>query len=157
MSRPACDVWENRLAILSGLEARGVQFRFDPDTLTLQYRAAKGVLTEQEEAGLDICRKGLTEALRLREGLCIACGLDAAKRPDRNGRKRVWNPETDQAEHVPARPSEEFCRRYPALWCDACFEGGAWHRGLRRETNAHSNRQASKTEKELHPAPETLF
>jgi hypothetical protein len=125
---------DNTRAILADLAARGI--RFDLIDGVFRYCNEKALLNPEEEAGIDICRPSLTEALRRQRGLCVHCGRSAATRPDYRG---TWRNVSNEGQerfvdlHVAAvidwqdppnwQPMEQIL---PPLWCGACWQAGIW-------------------------------
>jgi hypothetical protein len=101
--RPAVSGSENRDNILANLEARGVLT--DLIDGIFRYCDEHGVLSENEETGIEVCRAGLTEHVRRQRGLCIAC---------------EGTPKTA------TRPA----RNLPLLWCEGCWQQGRYRDGL---------------------------
>jgi len=104
---PAPTQAENLAAVLAGLTERGVLFKLCEGVF--RYADPMGSLSADEETGLDVCRGGLTEHLRIEAGLCIACAGEPAKAvlPDYGAKLRA---------------------KYSPVWCRAC-----WCRGAYRE------------------------
>lgn len=76
---------ENLQAILKDLRAKGVLFRLVEGEFRARLNEA---LTEELATAIDICRPGLTRALRLQRNLCTDCGEKPITRP-RHG-ERQW-------------------------------------------------------------------
>ena len=94
---------ETLAALLTGLDRRGVLF--DLMDGVFRYCDESGALSEAEETGMDVCRAGLTEALRERRGLCLSCKGTPAKAT------------------LPRYPTVP---RITPAYCRACWNKGAW-------------------------------
>lgn len=136
---------ENRLAILHEWGKKGLKVRLNPDTHTMEFSARPGVLEEWQREHLKAMNQSFTEALRYEAGLCITCGMDAAKHPTSIGRKQVFDAEgnavlvpsdhpnktfgmfepvwedADAPEHI----KERIC---PPLFCRMCWNSGAYEK-----------------------------
>jgi hypothetical protein len=133
MRPPTQTRWENLQEILTDLSARGVEYRLHGGTF--QYRDRCEVLTPEQDAALDVIRPGLSGHLRRRQGLCIACGLEAATRPNYRGMRRNISDEAkstclDLRYGVPHWQDEpewqDLGEAYAPLWCRARWDAGRW-------------------------------
>lgn len=105
--------------ILADLEARGVRFKLIDGVF--RYQDCNGALRDWEHEHLDSVRSGMTEVLRLKRGLCLACtgSPRPATRPspwgyaDRPG-TRGGNTRVMVSKHL----------RLPLKWCEECWESG---------------------------------
>jgi hypothetical protein len=78
---PSCDadVWENRLALISELEARGIAFRLAEDGSAFDcrlndYRGSDAARAD-DLFGIQLCKEGIRLGLLWRAGLCLTCGV----------------------------------------------------------------------------------
>ena len=102
---PAPTQAENLAAVLASLAERGVLFKLCDGVF--RFADPKRVLSADEETGLEVCRSGLTEYLRIEAGLCVACAGEPAKAvlPDYGAKLRA---------------------KYSPVWCRACWRRGTW-------------------------------
>lgn len=70
----------NAAALLATLREHGVSFRLHGCPPTLQFRLPTEALPPPMVVGLELCREGLTLALRQEAGLCVACGVESPTR-----------------------------------------------------------------------------
>lgn len=128
------------LARLTSLEERGVIFLLD-DEGELTIRIPQGRLTEPgARERLKQSKPDLLAIVRLREGLCIHCGMDRARHPQRKAVAENWIAETQTV--VSADCSALGV--YPT-YCLSCWESRAFWRDVcvRKPNDARSKKETT--------------
>ena|SRR5580700_9577855 len=85
---------QNLAAILANLDARGVKYKLVRGSFA--WAKTSPPLTPELAVALDVCRPGLTWAMRIRAGVCESCAEMATRPKHRNRHER-------------------------ARWCESCF------------------------------------
>jgi hypothetical protein len=137
--------WSSLLARLSSLESRGVIFALD-DEGELTVRVPAGRLTEPgARERLKQSKQELTEAVRLREGLCVSCGMDTARHPKRLGEVDNWIPETQQV----IKGNCSALGVYPT-YCLSCWETRLCWQDVTVRISKNARSEKAKTETAIH-------
>lgn len=128
--------WQNLLTRLMNLERRGVIFAIDDDA-ELIIRIPRNAIREPgTREGIKQDKTFLLEAVRLREGLCVTCGLDRAKYPRRAGKLFTNTPEEADCSSLLVCPT----------YCSLCWETRMYQRDLKMEKPGGTGNQAREKE-----------
>lgn len=128
--------WKSLLARVTSYERYGVKFSLDDDgEMTVQVPASLRGAKIKESVQND--RESLLEAVRLSQGLCVCCGIDAARHPARKGKSTHWDATTQKAITADCS-SLSVC----PMHCTSCWECNLMWKGLveRRQRNGGSQK-----------------
>lgn len=131
--------WKNLLTRLFNAERRGVVFTLTEDAEDLSIRIPKRINDTEFRAGLKQDKGRLLEAVRLREGLCVTCGMDKVRHPSRKGVANNWIWET--LSNIEGDCSSLLV--YP-MWCQSCWDSRLMWKGLTVKINASSKKARAK-------------
>lgn len=98
--------------IMENLRGLGVVFRLEGARFTY---SAPSALSEAHRTGIAVCRLSILEYLRTEAGLCIVCGMEAAKCP-------TCFYERADIKEPPIKK--------PHLYCLGCWRYGGWKKAF---------------------------
>lgn len=132
--------WKNLLTRLTNAEKRGVVFALTEDAEDISIRIPKRITDADFRVGLKKDKQELLEAVRLREGLCVCCGMDKPRHPSRKGLYRNWMWGT-----LSIVEGDCYSLLVYPMWCQSCWESRAMWRGLVEKRNAGSQKTREET------------
>lgn len=140
--------WQNLLTRLVSAERRGVQFALTEDAEDLSIRIPKRITDTDFRAGLRNDKEALLEAVRLREGLCVCCGMDKPRHPLRKGVATtfLWGSLTSV---------EGDCSSLLVcpIYCTSCWESRSMWRGIVEKRRAYCQEEREKAALRAREAP----
>lgn len=125
--------WKSLFARIATLERYGVKFLLCEDGEELEIQIPRALRGTGIREGVRNDKQSLLEAVRLREGLCVTCGMDMARRPARKGFASNWDWGTLSA-------VEGECSSlavYP-MYCASCWESRLFWRDVVEKKRAKS-------------------